>query len=59
MAAPTGWATQPTPNVGPADNLLLGAAAIPRTGQVWAVGLRVLITPSGVRVDQTLILKGP
>jgi hypothetical protein len=54
----TSWATQPTPNVGTADNMLLGAAAIPGSGTVWAVGLRVFVTLSGFRVDQTLILKG-
>jgi hypothetical protein len=54
----TSWVTQPTPNVGTADNMLLGATAIPGTGPVWAVGLRVFVIPSGFRVDQTLILKG-
>ena len=51
----TGWATQPTPNVGSTDNLLEGAAAVPGTSTVWAVGVRMAATR--LPLEQTLILR--
>jgi hypothetical protein len=54
----TSWVTQTTPNVGTADNLLPGGAAVPGTGTVWAVGLFVTIPPSRFRFNTPLILKG-
>jgi hypothetical protein len=45
------WALDPSGNVGTNDNELLGAAAIPGTGAVWAVGFRA----TAANVVQTLI----
>ena len=49
------WAVQASADVGATDNLLTGAAAIPGTGSVWAVGFRL----TSSNVDQTLIERGP
>jgi hypothetical protein len=48
------WTRPDTPNVGQADNLLRGAAAIPGTSDVWAVGEH--LTAGGGPV-QTLVLR--
>jgi hypothetical protein len=49
------WATVAAPNVGTADNLLRGAARVPGTSVVWAVGVH--LTAGGP--SQTLALRGP
>jgi hypothetical protein len=48
------WTTIAAPNVGATDNALRGAAPIPSTYNVWAVGVRS--TSGGP--TQTLVLRG-
>jgi hypothetical protein len=47
----TSWSIVPSVNVGATDNLLMGAARIPGTTSVWAVGFNLTATGP----DQTLI----
>ena len=50
----TSWSIVPSVNVGATDNLLMGAARIPGTTSVWAVGFNLTATGP----DQTLIERG-
>lgn len=50
----TSWVVRATPNVGAADNMLRGAATIPGSPDVWAVGSH--LTAGGP--TQTLVLRG-
>jgi hypothetical protein len=50
----TSWSIVPSGNVGTTDNLLMGAARIPGTTGIWAVGFRLTATGP----DQTLIERG-
>lgn len=49
------WSTLSMPNSGTTDNLLRGAARIPGTSEVWAVGSRYATSGGPV---QTLVLRG-
>jgi hypothetical protein len=50
----TSWSIVPSVNIGSTDNLLMGAARIPGTSAVWAVGFHL----TAVGPDQTLIERG-
>ena len=50
----TSWSILPSANIGATDNLLTGAARIPGTTSVWAVGFH--LTAAGP--DQTLVERG-
>lgn len=54
----TSWVIQQTPNAGNDGSQLLGAAAVPGTGTVWAAGFSTSKTPSGFTGNQPLLLKG-